>query len=189
MAQEEYFSVSYALTLNVEPLADNETLPSVEQFEKEIPVPFRVASECGNIEHSLELDLAHLKREENKTLMNYLANQNTKLNLLLSFMLSQQDDNRFRYQSESFGASQFSFKSNSELNVGTLARVKLFLEHPPAAIYCYAEVTTCKPDNGQFLTELSYLHLNESDRDLLIRAALYQQQQLLKKRAHQRLED
>lgn len=188
MSQDEYFSVNYGLTINVEPLNNSETLPTDEQFEKEIPAPFKVASECSSLEHIADNELSRLKNDEMRALVNYLNNQNDKLNLLLSYMLSQQDDEKFRHTTQYFGASNFCFSSPTELAVGTTARVKLFLEHPPAAIYCYTEVKDSKRAGDSYETVMSYLKLREDDRDLLIRAALFQQQKLLRQRAQQRSE-
>ncbi|EAS42393.1 hypothetical protein P3TCK_00715 [Photobacterium profundum 3TCK] len=197
MEQDEYFSVHTGLTINVEPLASDECLPDEQTFIQEIPPLFRVASECSGLEESAERTLKGFGKEDSKALLTYLAAQNSKINLLLSFVLSQQDNPNFRYITDSFGASQLTFVSDSPFTVGTSVRVKLFLEHPPAAIYCYANVTACgtkvheddsDEKQAQYAITLRYNRLQEDDRDLLIRAALHIQQKLLRIRAQQRTE-
>jgi hypothetical protein len=98
-------------------------------------------------------------------------------------MLAQQDEEQFRSFTTNFGASQFTYKASSKLTIGTYARVKLFLDHPPAAIYCYAQVTECVETEQGFDITLGYQLLREIDQDLLIKAALYQQQKLLRQRS------
>ncbi|MCW8327285.1 PilZ domain-containing protein [Photobacterium sp. SDRW27] len=186
MNQDEYFSVHTGLTINVEPLAQGEQLPDALAFSQEIPPLFRVASECSGLEEGVEQSLANLVKDDSKPLLDYLAAQNSKINLLLSFVLSQQDDPALRYTTETFGASRLTFLSKNAFSVGSLARVKLFLDKPPAAVYCYAEVIDSQAKNGLFEITLKYNRLLEDDRDLLIRAALYIQQKLLRQRAQQR---
>ena len=101
-------------------------------------------------------------------------------------MLSQQDNANYRYITETFGASKLSFYSPHDFTVRQNVIVKLFLDHPAAAIYCYAEVVNCSALDDRFLIELHYTRLLEDDRDLLIRAALHCQQKLLRQRAQQR---
>ncbi|PSW07286.1 PilZ domain-containing protein [Photobacterium lipolyticum] len=186
MNQDEYFSVNTGLTINVEPLGGDEHLPDELDFIKEIPPLFRVASECSGLEESADRSLAGFGKDESKALLAYLAAQNSKINLLLSFVLSQQDDPAIRYTTETFGASKLTYLSGTPFIVGNSVRVKLFLDHPPAAIYCYAEVSNCEAKDDKFEVTLRYNRLQEEDRDLLIRAALNIQQKLLRQRAQQR---
>ncbi len=187
MAEQEYFTVHHSLTVNVELLGHDYILPSEDDFHAEIPVPFVVASEFSQLDQMADSARLELKNSDLKQVINLLDAQNSKLNLLLSFMLSQQDQEAFRFKSTSFGASQFSYKSRTPVNLGEQARVKLFLESPAAAIYCYAQVSQCdQRDNGEFEVTLKYELLRDSDQDLLIKAALHQQQKLLRQRSLER---
>jgi hypothetical protein len=183
MDQQEFFTVHHKLTANVEPLESGFTLPSQSAFISEIPAPFIVASEFSQLDSLTESAMSELKNSDFKHVIQLLDHQNGKLNLLLTFMLAQQDKEEHRFYTSSFGASQFTFKSEHEFAVGSLARVKLFLDHPPAAIYCYAEVIECNQDELGYEVTLTYKLLREIDQDLLIKAALYQQQKLLRQRS------
>jgi hypothetical protein len=101
-------------------------------------------------------------------------------------MLSQQDDPTLRFKTTCFGASQVSYLCTQTVPVGQLARVKLFLESPAAAIYCYAQVTACEAHEQQFEITMKYQLLRDSDQDLLIKAALHQQQRILRQRTLER---
>ncbi|OCH14828.1 MULTISPECIES: hypothetical protein [unclassified Aliivibrio] len=186
MSHDEYFSVHYDLTINVEPLALDTTLPDTVTFEREIPAPFRVAQECSSLDDVSENELSFLKLDDGKRLANYLNNQNQKLNLLLSYLLIQQDNKTYRHKTVSFGASKFTYESKVALTLTQKAKVKLFLEHPPSAIYCYAQVTQCTQTDTGYTIEMSYDLLRDIDQDLLIKAALFQQQKVLKLRALER---
>ncbi len=110
----------------------------------------------------------------------------------MGYMLSHEDQPEHRFITHTFGASRFSYLSPSPLEHGVHARVKLFLDHPPTAIYCYGVVTDCErhddDENNQphYLIQIQYTRLLEEDQDTLIRAALYHQQKLLRKRARDR---
>ncbi|MGR5542610.1 PilZ domain-containing protein, partial [Vibrio campbellii] len=92
-----------------------------------------------------------------------LDTQNAKLNLLLSYMLSQQDEPKFATLTESFGASRFSYRSPQLIELDTPVRAKLFLEHPAAAIYCYGQVTECdNQPEGHYLVHVKFVRLKDT---------------------------
>ncbi|MDL5025776.1 PilZ domain-containing protein [Vibrio gigantis] len=183
MTEQEFFTVHHSLTANIEPMDSGFTLPSQIQFESEIPAPFVVASEFSQLDLLADSARAELKNSDLKNVTSLLDAQNSKLNLLLSFMLSQQDDEKFRTHTYSFGASQFSCFAKTDIEPGRLVKAKLFLEHPAAAIYCYAEVFASQPKDSGFEINFKYAHLRDTDQDLLIKAALHQQQKLLRQRS------
>ncbi|WP_070962997.1 PilZ domain-containing protein [Vibrio sonorensis] len=183
MTEQEFFSVNHQMNVNVELLDSDFVFPSFELFTGEIPTSFIVASEFTQLDHLNELAHAELKTHDLKSVVTLLDNQNAKLNLLLTYMLSQQDIAENRYQTTSFGASQFNCTMPVSCQIMSKVRVKLFLEHPAAAIYCYAHVTECEESEQGFLVTFKYDLLRDEDQDLLIKAALYQQQKLLRQRS------
>ncbi|SIN83413.1 hypothetical protein [Salinivibrio sp. ES.052] len=192
MSQDEYFSVRAAIRINVEPLADNQPQPDADGFMAEIPAPFRLASQCGQLDADVEKDLHAVEPDNASALFRVLQAQNEKITLMMGYMLSHEDHPSHRFITHAFGASSFSYLSQPPLEIGAHARVKIFLDYPPTAIYCYGVVTGCEPhadsDKNQpkHLIQIQYTRLLEEDRDTLIRAALHHQQKLLKKRAQNR---
>jgi len=191
MTNNQYFLVEHPLSLNVELLVENEAVPNAEEFEAEIPAPFRMASDLANIE-SHNLQPLKLNTETTQALWGYLQAQNQKINTLLSYVLSQQDDKDLHFASHAFSAANCLFKApKSRFLQGQYVRLKIFLPEESAAVYCYAQVTnieTCREPNsaGNEMVELSYQQIREEDRELLIRATLHIQSKQLKARADQR---
>ncbi|EEX33682.1 MULTISPECIES: hypothetical protein [Vibrio] len=183
MSDQEYFTVHHKMTVNVEPLTQDQAFPSFDQFEGEIPAPFLVASEFSHLDLLNDNARTELKNNDFRHVIELLDTQNAKLNLLLTFMLSQQDDEQYRHLTQSFGASKFSYTADSALAVDTKTRVKMFMEHPSAAIYCYGHVESCEQQDAQYIITVKYDLLRDQDEDLLIKAALYQQQKLLRQRS------
>ncbi|KLV04775.1 hypothetical protein ABT56_13725 [Photobacterium aquae] len=191
MNQDEYFSVHAGLTINVEPLEPQAIVPSNEAFLQEIPPLFRIASECSAIDDNMERSLTQLNKKEFQSLSDYLVAQNNKINLMLGFIMAQQDHAEHRFVTTTFGASKLTYLSDTPLAVGQAVRLKIFLDKPTAAIYAYAEVSECQQEaeHKQAEITLSYTHLLEADRDIIIRAALHFQQKFLRQRAQQRTEN
>ncbi|MEZ9231226.1 PilZ domain-containing protein [Vibrio amylolyticus] len=183
MSKQEFFSVQHQMTANIEPLPTEFEIPTGQIFESEIPKPFIVAGEFSQLDQLNDAARVELKNSDFKHVVQLLDTQNSKLNLLLTFMLSQQDESQYRHSTYSFGASQFSYYSAVQLAVKTKVRVKLFLEHPAAAIYCYGEVAEASETEQGWDTTIQYSQLRDEDEDLLIRSALYQQQKLLRQRS------
>ncbi|MEI8633891.1 PilZ domain-containing protein [Vibrio sp. PP-XX7] len=186
MIEQDFFTVLHSLAVNIEPLSADFSFPDEASFEAEIPISFVVASEFSQLDQLGDLARQELKNNDFRSLIQLFDSQNRKLNLLLNFMLSQQDDPLLRHQTKSFGASQFIYVDSSPLTIDTPLRVKLFLDHPPAAIYCYAHVESCQPQEDHYLISVRYDLLRDFDQDLLIKAALHQQQKILRQRSVER---
>ena len=182
MGNNEYFLVNYSLSINIEKLNDNENIPNAEEFENKIPAPFRMASEITAID-SQALQPLKLNNDTTQALWGFLQAQNQKINTLLSYVLSQQDDEKFRYQSTAFSAGHCIFDCNdNNFSVGQNILLKIFIPEESAAVFCYATVTAIKENQ----VELTYQQIREVDRELLIRATLHIQSKQLKLRAARR---
>ncbi|MFT6985011.1 MAG: hypothetical protein ACJAT7_000818 [Psychromonas sp.] len=178
----EYFLVNHQLAINVKLLNSDENIPDDQQFEQEIPAPFRMASDLANIDtqalHSLKLN-----NETTQALWFYLQAQNQKINTLLTYVLSQQDEQKFHYQTTAFSAGCCLFHCpDNTFAMDQNVRLKIFIPEESAAIYCYARVSSVDNDS----VELTYQQIREEDRELLIRASLHIQSKQLKFRATQR---
>jgi hypothetical protein len=186
MIDQEYFTVHHAIAVNVELMADSFCLPDENRFEAEIPAPFIVANEFSQLEQLSENAKSELKNNDFRHVIQLLEAQNSKLNLLLTYLLSQQDNPEYRSQTRSFGASQFSYIAQHPVESNTLVRAKLFLENPAAAIYCYGQVTQCQTTEQECVVTVKYRLIRDLDQDLIIKAALHQQQKLLRQRSLER---
>ena len=179
MINNQYFLVEHQFSINVEPLAEHEIVPDNVAFEAEIPAPFRMASDLANIE-SQNLQPLKLNNEMTQALWVHLQAQNLKINTLLTYVLSQQDDEKFHFQGCAYSAGACLFPQKEDVFfVGQAVRLKIFMPEESAAIYCYAEVTNIK-DN---IVELQYKQIREEDIELLIRSTLHVQSKQLKQRA------
>ena len=167
------------------PLASDYPLPSLEQLEQEMPEPFRIAGAIAHVDMSTARQLRNVD-EELGVLVEVINQQSFKINMLLSYLLSQLDDPVCRHHTQSVGGSQLSFISSLPLQPGQLLRLKLFLQEEAAAIYCYGQVSEIESQPTGPLVHAHYVVIREADREALVRASLHIQSRQLKLRAEQR---
>ena len=181
MNNNEYFLVEHTLSINFKSINENDLPVNQLAFEDEIPGPFRMASDLAKADASILVPLK-LNSDNTQALWNYLQAQNQKINTLLSYVLTQQDDQNSRYQTIKFSAGALIIKNTNILKVNDNIRLKIFLPEESSAIYCYAKVSDVNEKECTF----TYSLIREQDRELLIRASLHIQSQQLKNRAKQR---
>lgn len=177
----EFFLIGHALKVNVRTLASDFVLPEPEQLEKHMPYAFRIASEMSAIETQALRPLRNLSSHASD-LVNYLTHQSRKIDLMMSYILHQQDDPNYRTESIRFGGGGVVINHDSELAVGTIAELKLFVTEEAAAVFCYGEVIACQQEPNGYHIAFIFTRIREQDQELLVRASLHLQTQQLKKR-------
>lgn len=173
----KYFLVQHTLSINLQAVEQNEIPMDQLSFDAEIPGPFRMASDLAQADANILAPLK-LASDQTKALWGYLQAQNQKLNALLTYVLSQQDEFQYRHQTLQFSAGCFSLAHTLNWTMGQTVRVKIFLPEESSAIYCYAQVSEINETYDTF----TYSLIREEDRELLIRASLHIQSQQLKHR-------
>ncbi|MGL5006765.1 MAG: PilZ domain-containing protein [Plesiomonas sp.] len=186
MDKGHFFSVQQCLSVNISPLATDIPLPDQVTFEQEIPLPFRITAEIAHLDASSIRSLQNIGAVADD-LVNCLQIQQQKIDLLIHSILWQEDQPIHRYTTHSFSAGGLRYFCKDLPAINTHMCIKIFLPHPAAAIYCYGEVMAIEIEQGQPLVQIRFTHLRDNDQDLLIRAALYIQQQQLKQRAELRV--
>ncbi len=187
---QEYYSIPDVVPMNVLPIPQQQPIPDWDAFEQEIPDVFRFASELHSADTATAAALRHLG-DVAELIVQVLQQQNNKLNLLLGYVLRNEDDAQLRQHSIEFGGGGVRYIDNeSTLVVGQQVQLKLFLytsaNNISAAIYAYAEVATIESTpQGQVIT-LVFTRILDDDREVIVRASLHAQTRLLKKRAAER---
>ncbi|TPV55356.1 PilZ domain-containing protein [Aestuariibacter sp. GS-14] len=177
----EFFLISHALKVNVRTLPSDFVLPEPDRLEEHMPYAFRIASEMSSIETQALRPLRNLSTHASD-LVNYLTHQSRKIDLMMSYILHQQDDPNYRTDSIRFGGGGVVVNHNSELAVGTVAELKIFVSEEAAAVFCYGEVIACQQESNGYHIAFIFTRIREQDQELLVRASLHLQTQQLKKR-------
>jgi hypothetical protein len=194
----DYFAIEQAVLANIKPLST--PLPTEDFFLTMIPEPFRMASEQATLDRSALKALSQLG-EMAEDLAVYLRSQAKKLDMLMRYLLIQQDDPTYRRNTQSFGGSALNFLSDQPLAAGQTLEVKLFLNGTDGAVYFLTTVldsvlqeqqqattdTSEQPQlPAQYLIQSVVSRIRDEDREVLVRASLHEQSRQLKTKARLR---
>lgn len=195
----DYFSIEQSVLANIKPLP--QPLPDEDAFLLMIPEPFLMASEQAVLDRSALKALSKLG-ELAEELAAYLKSQAKKIDMMLRYVLLQQDDANYRQYTHSFGGSAFNFVSAEALPAGQTLEIKLFLNGGDGAVYFLATVLESEPFahavaesdgnvtapdvRSSFLVRAAVSRIREEDRESLVRATLHEQSRQLKRKAQQR---
>ncbi|WP_158969307.1 PilZ domain-containing protein [Paraglaciecola sp. L3A3] len=181
----EFFMINHDLPVNIRELARDFALPDVDDLHNHMPYTFQVASEIGAIESKALRPLRNLG-EHASELVEFLNHQSRKIDLMMSLILQQQSDPAEQFYSVQFGGGGITISTDKPIDIGTKIELKLFLREEACAIFCFAEVITCKPHQDTYHISLIYTRIREEDQDLLVKASLHLQAIALRKRNKQK---
>ncbi|MBD3584857.1 PilZ domain-containing protein [Salinimonas sp. HHU 13199] len=182
---DEFYVINHELKANIKPLGSDEVLPAYSELEDSMPYAFRIASEMSALDAAALRPLRGLS-DHASALADYLNHQSKKIDLMMSYILHQQDEPEYRFLTVKFGGGGIVIHSPSPLKVGTAAQIKLFLSEEAAAIFCYGEVITCQQNEDDYHIAFIFTRIREQDQELLVRASLHLQTLQLRKRAQAR---
>ena len=182
---DEFFSINYPFNVNAT-IIDNDTPLSYQAFMNTMPMPFKMASEIITLDQAALRPLQTIGSVAGQ-LVDYLHHQAQKIDLLVSYILSEQDNEKQRYQGTHFGGGGVIFSSMSNFIVGQFIELKIFLLDDNCAIYCCGEIISASVENDDITNyKVIYHHIREEDREILVRRSLHQQSKQLQVLAQQR---
>ena len=182
---EEYFSIGHSINANVIAVPNDAVPQDEDELAAAMPYAFRIASEMAALEAQAIRPLRNLG-DHAETLAEYLNHQSRKIDLMMSFVLHQQDEPEYRFKTVKLGGGGVIIESSDPLEVGTHAELKLFLDAEAAAIFCFGEVITCEQVEDSYHIAFIFNTIREQDQELLVRASLHIQTQQLRKRAKEK---
>ena len=140
--EEKFFSVRYRARAIITPFRDGETIPSGEDFLREIPELFNIASPCA------PSDLVRFRRMsmvpgDTGRLAAFLLMQAERINGLTRYIVDEASKDAIDTETISAGG----FTVRTSLQRGTLARVQVFLPEYGTAAYAVARAE--KPGDAE----------------------------------------
>lgn len=177
----EFFAIEYPFTLNIMPL-EAHVVTTFEQFVSKMPMPFKLASDMVSIDQAALRPLQALSGVTGQ-LVEFLNHQSQKIDLLIGYILSQQDEVQHRYQGIKFGGGGVKFTAQAAFELGQKLEMKLFLLDNNCAVYCYGEVIEIieMTKENQYQHKVIFHFIREDDREALVRTSLHEQSKQLQK--------
>ncbi|WP_100658282.1 PilZ domain-containing protein [Alteromonas flava] len=177
----EFFLLKHTLNVNIKAV-EKAAIPAHHELESSMPYAFKIAGELSSIEAQALRPLRNLSNHAAE-LADFLTAQARKIDLMMSYILHQQDDKTLRYATLRFGGGGIEVICQQPLEVGQGVELKIFLPEEAAAVFCFAEVIACDPHPDGYHIAFIYSRIRETDQELLVRASLHLQTQQLRKRS------
>lgn len=184
----EFFTIKHNLRVNMKPLGCEYVVPDEHSLVKSMPYAFKIAAQMSEIEAKALRPLRNLGEHAHE-LVEFLNHQSKKIDLMMSFILQQQDDDGFRFTTIEFGAGGLTLLSNNPVNIGEIAELKVFLAEEAAGIFCYGEIIQCKEVQTGYAVSLIFVRIRDEDQELLVRASLHLQTLQLRARSSNKSSD
>lgn len=188
---DEFFSIEHNFNVNIT-LVDDSPPPSFEQFIQQMPLPFKIASDIVHIDQAALRPLQGVSNSVAGQLVEYLHHQTQKIDLLVGYIISQQDEEKNRFKGHKFGGGGLIFSAKQSFELAQMLELKIFLENNTSAVYCMGEVievlTSQNDDTGIQQYKVVFHHIREDDREILVRTSLHEQSkqlQILAKKRNQ----
>ena len=180
-----FFSIEHDFQVNALPMAIGSDLPSQQQFELSIPAPFKLASQISYIDSKTLAPIRQIGGVAVE-LAEFLNLQARKIDMMMGYILTMQDDEKFRQRGIRFGGSHLSYISSQQLQIAQLVTLKIFIAENNCAVFCIGRVTAITPSQEDYEVEIEYAKISDDDQEHLVRTSLQVQTMQLKERAKQR---
>ena len=185
----DYFQIEDRIRINAEPFVQDGDTLSKDEFLALIPEPFLMAGEMMQLNSSSLRSLSRLGDVADE-LSRYLQHMARKMDLMMHYVLQQQDQTEFRYYTHSYGGSGLCLQSEQPMQTGDWLQLKVFLAQGEGAVFCLGQVIECRPQQEHWLVDVLYRHIREEDQELIVRASLHEQTRQLKlKKARRHADD
>lgn len=183
---DEFFSIDHEFNVNITAIKQDE-ITSFDQFLNSMPLPFKMASDMVTIDQSAIRSIQGLSGVATQ-LADFLNHQSHKIDLLVGYILSQQDDEDKRFQGLHFGGGGVIFNSDQSFELLQRLEMKIFLLEENCAVYCIGQVVESNETDTGFSHKVIFEFIREEDQETLVRHSLHQQSKQLQALAQKRRE-
>ena len=183
-----YFSVKHDFKAYLTPWPSHMSVPSENELHLMLPLSLQLINNVKSLEADCLLQLRHLD-DEAKTVIEYLKLQSKKIDLILQHVLEREPHEGELHLGLFFGGSGIRITGSMLLNIGDQFKITLYIKEELVALLCFAQVTTSQPiENNetstetQYITDLEFSQITDTDIEQLVKASLSVQQKQLKQR-------
>jgi len=134
-----------------------------------------LVNELEKMREVSRIHFRHVEKEQPEV-ARYLAHIDSKIDLIAQHVMMESDGLFVkRTQEVNISGSGLAFTVKDDLPVGRSIELKFVLKPSLASIQTYSKIISCEPHAEQFRVAVEFTHLNDDDRDLLIRHVVKKQ--------------
>lgn len=184
--RREYFRIGDQVLLKVRPVDASEVDAIVERITDRVPDRFTVAANFA-VNSRATARLLHGVATDSPDAARYMKALDAKLNHLARlFVLEEVEAGGFPRLDVTLSAGGVIFPAAREFVPGDLLEIRLVLHPNMTGILTVSEVVRCeRPDDGPadrpWRVAVEYVHIRESDRDLLVSHIMSRETELLRR--------
>jgi len=184
--RRNFFRIDDSVSLSYHKIPEDELGERVDRVELELEGNFTVMSSIASINQNMA-GIMHRIETEEPDIAEYLKAINNKIDIIGRALLSNENDLVEKpAQPVNLSASGLAFYTSESVDIGSILELRLMLMPSFTGIVTFGEVVGCDSveDVGEFgyFIRINYMHMRESDRDLLIRHVIKRQGEFLRKR-------
>lgn len=188
-----FFRVDDSVSLSYHVISRDELDNRKSLIEMEHEGNFTVMSSIASINQNMA-GIMHRIEGGDPDIAAYLKAINSKIDILGRALLSNGSELATQpAQPVNISASGLAFYSSDPVEKGSLLELKLLLMSSFTGIITFGEVVGCDAvddaDGYSHFIRLSFMHMREQDRDLLIRHVIKRQSEFLRRRRESREDD
>lgn len=181
--RRRYFRIDDHIMLKYRVVPSNEVRSVSERLRAPLPNAFSLSSDFAELKQETVL-LQRSIENSSPAVSQYMAILDKKLDMIAKVLLIQNmgaDEHLWR--KVNLGAGGMSFDSHVEIPVSSVLEIKLGLLPSHAGLITVGKVIRCsKKSEGVtgFNVAVCFLHVRDSDRELLVQHVLWRQAQMLR---------
>ncbi len=185
--RREFFRIEDFLSLSYHEVAATDLPQRLEQMELEQNHNFTIMSGLAAISQQMT-GVMHTIQADMPEIAHYLKSLDQKVDLLGRALLSGEITlTAEQAHPVNLSASGIAFKSTEQLEIGAILELRLLLFPSLTGLQTFGEVVGCnklEPAEVEFpyFIRVTFTHMRESDRDVLVRHIVQRQTALLQKR-------
>ncbi len=189
--RRNFFRVDDSVSLSYHPISEQEMQEKISRVDVELEGSFTVMSSIASINQNMA-GIMHRIEGSEPDIAEYLKAINNKIDILGRALLTK--DNALAEQPAqpvNLSASGMAFYSSEPVDAGSFLELRLLLIPSFTGIVTFGEVVGCDSVDdavggfGYFI-RINFMHMRESDRDLVIRHVVKRQGEYLRRRREDR---
>ncbi len=177
--RRQYYRIDDEIALRYERIDADVTLPTLEDFQEELPSPNQMMAEL----HRLQQSQAHVLRDmkhNHSPLGDYLDSLERQIDTIARFMVAELTPRNFTKQEVCLSGGGIAINSDTELEINQRLRLEFMIYPSCRGVCCIANVVHCQAVANRYRVGLEFLLITEPEREALVSHIMARQSKQLR---------